>query len=74
MSNTESINLPQERELTDEEIAAFEAERMAAEEKRLEPYKTAAMHRNEALALAEEHDATILELLYQNALSSTPKQ
>ena len=52
-------------EITEEEIAAMEAEREAMYEAKLAPCREAAQKRNSSAEIIAEHDDMIAEMLYE---------
>ena len=56
---------PESPPMTDAEIAAMEAERMAAEEAKLAPCKAAAAQRRYNAAVIAEHDELLSDMLYE---------
>ena len=56
------------RDLTNEEIAALEAERAAEAEMELAPAKAAAKMRKSSAEIIAEHDDMLAEMLYEMTL------
>lgn len=62
LGNEEMLEFPA---LTDEEIAAMEAEREAMYEAKLAPCREAAKKRNSSAEIIAEHDDMLAEMLYE---------
>lgn len=59
------INMIPVTSLTDDEIAAIEAERKANFEAKIAPFREAAKKRNVSAEIIAEHDDIIAEMLYE---------
>lgn len=64
---TETV-FPEAPQMTDEEIAKMDADRKAAKEAEIAPYKAAAKQRQENSQIIADHDDCLAELLYENSL------
>ena len=59
---------------TEEEIAAWEAERRKAHEAELAPYREAAQQRRESAAIIAEHDEMLADMLFEMTMNELEKE
>lgn len=71
MGEKETLTAPYMPGLSEEEIAALEAERNAAKEADLAPAKEAAKMRKESADIIAEHDNMLAELLFEITVNET---
>lgn len=60
-----NMMMPVEPTMTDEEIAALEAEREAEHEAQLAPFRKAAEQRKQNTAIIAEHDDMLADMLFE---------
>lgn len=68
MAEEMNTTMPEGPQMTDEDIAKLDAERKAAAEAELAPYKAAAAARKQNTAIIAEHDDCLAELMYEISL------